>query len=137
MERTNHDYGVLDQLDHIGLITILINSMPGLWRFCSSLAPVFISLAARLARRNQEISAAHSMKPNTKSTPLCCTVILLAMLCSHSAGLAQTPTATSLALTSSGSIVSTVKEGTIVTLTATVTLANGSAAAPPGQVEFC
>lgn len=49
----------------------------------------------------------------------------------------QSTTTTTLSITSGGASVGTVKEGTVVTLTATVTLASGSAAAPPGQVNFC
>jgi hypothetical protein len=49
---------------------------------------------------------------------------------------AQSATVTALAVTSGGSVVTTVKETAEVTLTATVT-AGGSAAAPPGQVNFC
>jgi hypothetical protein len=51
--------------------------------------------------------------------------------------LAQSATVTSLAISSGGSVVNTAKEGTAVTLTATVTLAGGAAAAPPGQASFC
>jgi hypothetical protein len=50
---------------------------------------------------------------------------------------AQSVTSTALAVSSAGATVGTVKEGSEVTLTATVTLAGGSAAAPPGQVNFC
>ncbi len=48
----------------------------------------------------------------------------------------QSTTVTTLAVTSGGSVVTTVKQGALVTLTATVTV-GGSAAVPPGQVEFC
>lgn len=48
----------------------------------------------------------------------------------------QSASVTALAVTSGGSVVTMVKETTEVTLTATVTV-GGSAAAAPGQVNFC
>ncbi len=45
------------------------------------------------------------------------------------------PTTTSLAITSSGSTVTSVAAGTVVTLTATVV--SGSTPVHPGQVKFC
>lgn len=60
-----------------------------------------------------------------------------ASFCTVPALLAQSATVTTLSITSGGSLVNTVKEAVDeVTLTATVTVA-GSAATPPGQVNFC
>jgi hypothetical protein len=61
----------------------------------------------------------------------------VAFLCFLPAALAQSPTAATLVITVGGSPVATVQQGTAVTLTATVTLAGGVAALPPGQVDFC
>jgi hypothetical protein len=49
----------------------------------------------------------------------------------------QVATSTALAITSGGSPVVTVREGTEAILTATVTVSGGAAALPPGQVNFC
>ncbi|MGA1983931.1 MAG: FG-GAP-like repeat-containing protein, partial [Acidobacteriaceae bacterium] len=61
----------------------------------------------------------------------------VACLCVLPGALAQVPTAANLAITSGGAPISTITQGTVVTLTATVTLAGGAAALPPGQVDFC
>jgi hypothetical protein len=52
-----------------------------------------------------------------------------------SSAFARTTTTTSLAVTSNGVVVSTVKAGSLVTLTATVEA--GTTAVKPGQVNFC
>jgi hypothetical protein len=69
------------------------------------------------------------------------TFVLGVLCCGAGAALVQSAagqstTVTTLAVTSGGSVVTTVKQGALVTLTATVTV-GGSAAVPPGQVEFC
>jgi len=52
--------------------------------------------------------------------------------------LAQSTTSTALSVTAGGNSVTTVKQGTAVTLTATVSIpTTGGAATPPGQVQFC
>jgi hypothetical protein len=61
----------------------------------------------------------------------------VALFCVAPAALGQSATATALAITSGGAPISTITQGTVATLTATVTLASGSAALPPGQVNFC
>ena len=61
---------------------------------------------------------------------------MLASILIASAGMAQQPTSTALAISSGGASVSTVKQGTLITLTATVT-AGGVPVTTPGQVEFC
>jgi hypothetical protein len=62
----------------------------------------------------------------------------VALFCVAPAALGQSATATALAITSGGAPISTITQGTVATLTATVTLASGGAAAlPPGQVNFC
>jgi len=63
--------------------------------------------------------------------------LALALLSAATATHAQSATSTALAITSNGSPVTTVKEGTEVILRATVTLAGGAATVPPGQVNFC
>ena len=60
-------------------------------------------------------------------------VPMMAMLWPVPAALAQTATTTALTINPGG----TVREGSLVTLTVTVSLATGGTAAPPGQVEFC
>ena len=65
----------------------------------------------------------------------CVSALALGWMAAAACG--QSVTRTALAITSGGSIIGTVREGTVVTLTATVTLAGGAAAAPPGQVNFC
>ena len=52
-------------------------------------------------------------------------------------GHASTTTTTTLAIASGGNPITTVRQGTVVTLTATVRVASGALAAAPGQVEFC
>ena len=61
----------------------------------------------------------------------------VALFCVAPAALGQSATATALAITSGGAPISTITQGTVATLTASVTLASGSAALPPGQVNFC
>jgi hypothetical protein len=60
----------------------------------------------------------------------------ITLLALPSAAPAQTSTTTMLTITSGGSPITTVKQGTLVTLTATVTTANGLPVSP-GQVRFC
>jgi hypothetical protein len=61
----------------------------------------------------------------------------LALFCFAAAAGGQSATTTTLTITSSGALVNTVKEGTVITLTAKVWMASGVAAAVPGQVNFC
>src|ERR1035441_22672 len=61
----------------------------------------------------------------------------VALFCVAPAALGQSATATALAITSGGVPISTITQGTVATLTASVTLASGSANLPPGQVNFC
>jgi hypothetical protein len=63
-------------------------------------------------------------------------VFVLALFAQIPTAPAQTATRTSLAIASSGSAVATVKQGTVVTLVATVSMTSGGAVAPPGQVIF-
>jgi len=64
-------------------------------------------------------------------------VSVVAAVLIASAARGQSATSTALTITSGGSPVTTVKEGTEVILTATVALSGGAAAVPPGQVNFC
>jgi len=64
-------------------------------------------------------------------------ILLLAFFGLIHPAFAQTATTTSLAIASGGSGVTAVRQGTAVTLTATVSLAGGGAAIAPGQVNFC
>lgn len=63
--------------------------------------------------------------------------VAIALLFAPHASLAQSATQTTLSITSGGSPAITVRQGTAVTLTATVSLAGGGAATAPGQVNFC
>src|SRR6185437_7350959 len=61
----------------------------------------------------------------------------IAVFSTVSVALGQSATQTTLSVTSGGNPVATVRQGTAVTLTATVSLTSGGAATPPGQVTFC
>ncbi|MGA1983320.1 MAG: FG-GAP-like repeat-containing protein, partial [Acidobacteriaceae bacterium] len=64
-------------------------------------------------------------------------ISVVAFFCIAPAAVGQSATATTLAITSGAAPISTITQGNVVTLTATLKLASGSAALPPGQVNFC
>jgi hypothetical protein len=64
-------------------------------------------------------------------------LLALVSLTPAARGQSAAATTTALAISSDGQTITTIREGTVVTLTATVSLAGGAAAAPPGQVNFC
>jgi hypothetical protein len=74
----------------------------------------------------------HTMVTTTRIAMLCGLGCIAAF---GSPAVAQTPTTTTLTITSGGSAVTTVSMGTVVTLTATVTA--GATPVSPGQVNFC
>jgi hypothetical protein len=81
--------------------------------------------------RIQSVSSLVAIRALILSTALA----VIAVLSPPQALAAAAPTTTALTITSSGSDVTSVAAGTVITLT--VTVASGSTPVSPGQVKFC